>query len=841
MDLAAGTRLAHYEIRSQIGAGGMGEVYLAEDTKLRRKVALKLLSADLTKNADRLRRFEQEAQAASALNHPNILVIHEVGTEGETHFIATEFIEGETLRQRMHRNRVSVSEALDIATQVAGALSAAHKAGIIHRDLKPENIMIRPDRYVKVLDFGLAKLTEQHPASTDTEAPTLAKASTDPGTVLGTVNYMSPEQARGKTVDARSDIFSLGVVIYEMVAGRAPFEGETASDVISFILHKEPPPLARYSPDVPAELERIVAKALAKDKEERYQTAKDLLIDLKRLKQKQEFEAELERSVSPDTISGPPTGATGSGAAVASARESVAVSNGKAVRATSSAEYIVTEISRHKKATAVTLMVLLLGCVGLYFLLRPTTRPKEIGSPQASSISSVAVMPFVNVGGNADVEYLSDGISEALINNLSRLSQLKVIARSSAFKYKGKEVDVREAAKALGAGAVVTGRVFERGGNLQISVEMVNATDGTQMWGEQYSRPATDVQAVQSEISREIAERLRLKLTGAQEQQLTKRATENSEAYQLYLNGLFYGRKGSIEGYRKALDYSSRAAALDPRFALAHAAVADIYRFLGLNSLLDPKEAAAKGKAAAQKALELDEGLAEGHLALAGFKADEWDWEGAEREYRRTIELNPNLAQAHFRYSQGLAAVGRFDEAMAETKRAKELDPLRVVLSGQEGVILFYARRYGEAVQRLQDAFKLEPENGVILAFLGYAYAARGQYAEAIGAYQKQISLDGETTSALCYLGHAYAKSGKRDEALSVLDKLKRTKEYVSPSELAVFYAGLGDKEAAFESLERAYAAHDPQLQSLKVDPFLDPLRADPRFQDLVRRVGLPQ
>ena len=837
MTLATGTKLGHYEIRSRIGAGGMGEVYLAEDTKLRRKVALKLLSADLTKDADRLRRFEQEAQAASALNHPNILVIYEIGTEGDAHFIATEFIEGETLRQHLHRERRSIHDSLDIAAQVASALSAAHRAGIIHRDIKPENIMIRPDGYVKVLDFGLAKLTEQRSSSIDTEAPTVANANTDPGTVLGTLNYMSPEQARGKPLDARSDIFSLGVVIYEMIAGRAPFEGETSSDVMSFILHKEPPPLARYTPDVPTELDRIVAKALTKDKEDRYQTARDLLIDLKRLKQKEEFEAELERSVSPESISRPPAAATASGAAVTTASEAAVMSDRTAIRTTSSAEYIVSEIRRHKLGAllAMAAFIALTAIVVLFVYPRYFTAGSE------GAIRSVAVLPFQNLSGNPETEYLSDGISESLINSLSRLPQLKVVARNSSFKYKGQEIDVREVARALGVEGVITGRVVERGGNLQISVEIVNAREGIQLWGEQYSRRATDLQAVQSEISREIAERLRLRLTGAQEEQLGKRATENPQAFQLYLNGEFYSRKGGFESIKSSLDNFNQAVALDPKFALAWAGIARAYRYLAANGRIDPKEANPKAKETAQKALGLDESLAEAHMVLGQIKQDEWDWVGAEREYRRAIDLNPSLARAHNFYGDYLTKMGRTLEALAEVKRAQELDPLYSSPKGTEGEILCFARRYDEAIQQFQNVIKLEPNEGFVHAYLGITYSAKEMYGEAIEEYQKWMSIDGETTSALCYLGYALARSGRHGEAQATLDKLKRTKEYVSPAELAILYTGLGDKEGALSSLERAYDAHDLQMQFLKVDPHYDSVRGEPRFQDLVRRVGLPQ
>jgi serine/threonine-protein kinase len=836
MDLAEGSRLGRYEVRSQIGSGGMGEVYLAEDSNLHRLVAIKLLPAEFETDTDRLRRFEREAFAASTLNHPNILTIHEIGAEDGHHFIATEYVDGKSLREHMREKRLELHECLDIGMQVAFALAAAHAAGIVHRDIKPENIMIRKDGIVKVLDFGLAKPVQQvrKNIAAGAEAPTEQMHNTAPGILMGTATYMSPEQARLKETDARTDIWSLGVVLYEMVAGRPPFTGETVTDVTANIVHREPVPLVLAGTDVPTELDRIVTKALRKDKEERYQVVKDLALDLKSLRQRTEFEAELERTETPDHRSR--AGEHSGPVAPVTDYAPVATTGGDIHVTSSSAEYIVTEIRQHKTGALLTLaaIVALISVVGFVAYSYYFT-----GS--GAGIRSVAVLPFQDTGGNPEMEYLSDGLSESLISALSRLPQLKVIARSSSFKYKGQEVDLREAAKALGVGAIVTGRVAERAGNLQISVEMVNAADGTQMWGEQYSRPAADVQAVQSEISKEIAEKLRLRLTGAQEQQLAKRATNNSEAYQTYLNGLYYQRKGGMDAGRKSLDYYLRAAELDPNFALAQAGAADTYRWLALNSLLDPKDALAKGKAAAQKALEIDDSLAEAHLALAGFRTDEWDWAGAEREYRRAIELNPNLAQAYFRYSQYLPNLRKFDEALAQVRRAQELDPLRPNLKAQEGTILYYSGRYDEAIRLFQDNLRIDPENGISLVFLGYAYASKGQYAEAIDEYQKEIGLDGESTSSLCYLGQAYAMSGRRAEALAVLDKLKRTKEYVSPGELAVLYTGLGDKEAAFESLERAYAAHDPQLQFLKVDMFLDPLRSDPRFSDLVRRVGLPQ
>jgi TolB-like protein len=823
-----------------LGEGGMGEVYLAEDTTLRRLVAVKLLPAEFTADPDRLRRFEREAFAASSLNHPNILTIHEIGAEDGHHFIATEFIDGESLRQRLQDKRPELHEVLEIGVQVASALSAAHAARIVHRDIKPENIMVRKDGIVKVLDFGLAKLGgPEQKSALGAEAPTEVSYHTAPGILMGTVAYMSPEQARGKEVDARTDVWSLGVVLYEMLAGRLPFEGETITDVLGLILHKEPPPLTHLGAHIPAELDRIVTKALRKDQEERYQVVKDLGLDLKSLKQRLEFEAERERTETPEHGS-QTRGAAATregGAVTVRMSESAARPTGPAaggdIHTTSSAEYVVTGIRRHKLGAALVLGALVAAIAGLAYFY-------SVWGGKAS-INSVAVMPLVNVGKDPNTEYLSDGISESLINNLSQLPQLKVIARSSTFRYKGKEIDPEEVAKSLGVGAIVTGRIVQRGDELQVSVELMNVRDKTQMWGEQYVRRATDLQAVQAEIARAISEKLRLRLTGAQAQQLAKRATQNPEAYQLYLNGLFYQRKGNnIENFKKALDYFTQAVALDPQFALAYTGMP--FAYLNLASTGEaPAEMLAKARGAAQKALELDDSLAEAHHALAIIKRNEWDWPGAENGFRRAIELNPNLASAHGNYANYLSIVGRTAEAVAGIRRAQELDPLRIGIKAAEGAILYRARRYDEAIQVNQNVVKMQPDDAYAHVYLGMMYAAKEQYAEAVAGYQKNISLNGETSSTLCFLGYAYAKSGKRGEALAVLDKLKAGKENVSPAELAILYVGLGDKEAALESLERAYQAHDLQMQFLKVDPHYDALRSEARFQDLMRRVGLPQ
>jgi len=818
--------LGRYEVRTQIGAGGMGEVYLAQDLNLRRSVALKLLPAEFTKHEDRLRRFEQEACTASGLNHPNILTIHEIGSEGETHFIVTEFIDGESLRQHMTRNQMKLREMLDIVIQAASALTAAHEAGIVHRDIKPENIMVRRDGYVKVLDFGLAKLVEHQAA--DSDATTMV--NTDPGVVMGTARYMSPEQARGTDVDARTDIWSLGVVIYELMAGRVPFEGTTTGDMLGLILgERNAPPLARFARDVPPELERIVTKALTKEREERYQTVKDLALDLKSLRRQLEVDAELERTVPSELRA---ASETAGGRSTVSAAHQLAAP-------TSSAQYLVGEISRHKLKVGAILVMLLVGAAIAYYLLNFA----KVGAPGVAkpAVTSLAVLPFVNASNNPDAEYLSDGISESLINNLSQLPQLKVIARSSSFKFRGKEVNPQEVAKALGVEAILTGRVIQLGDQLQISAELVDTRDQTQLWGEQYTRKASDLLAVQAEISREIAERLRLKLTNAEQQQLAKRETANPPAHELVLKGRFYFDKGGTDNRNKAMEYYQQAIAIDPNYALAYAYLTDSYQVLINNSVLDPKEYLPKAEAAARKALELDEGLAEAHLALAQIKRHAWDWAAAEREYQRAIELNPNLVRARQSYSAYLSNMGRHDQAIIEIKHARELDPLSTPVNTHVGHRLFYARRYDEAIEALKRTLELTKTYPLTHIVLGYVYTEKGMYREAISAYEEAIKMGGVGPSIQISLGDAYAKAGERKRAQAILKRLQTSESYVSPGELATLYVALDEREQAFTSLEKAYSAHDLQLQYLGVDPSFDGLRGDPRFQDLVRRVGLPQ
>ena len=822
------TTLAHYRIISGIGAGGMGEVYLAEDTKLRRKVALKVLSADLTKNQDRLRRFEQEAQAASGLNHPNILTIHEIGSEADAHFIATEFIDGETLRNRMVRSRMSMREVLDAAVQVSGALAAAHSAGIIHRDIKPENIMLRPDGYIKVLDFGLAKLTEEKPVETTTEAPTIARANTDPGTVMGTLSYMSPEQARGKAVDARSDVFSLGIVVYEMVAGRTPFEGETPSDVISFILQTEPPPLTRFSPDVPAELERIVTKALAKDKEERYQTIKDMLIDLKRLKRSYEVDAELERSISPDSIRPRSAGE------VTGANKHQSASGEISSRTTSSAEYLLSEIRRHKGGAVAVLAILLIVLAGVIYFVY------FAGSNKA--IDSIAVLPLVNAGNDPNVEYLSDGIAESIINSLSQFPNLKVMSRGSVFRYKGREVDPQKVGNELSVRAVLTGRVSQRGDSLSVNVELVDARDNSQIWGQQYKRTLADVFAVQEEIAKEVSEKLKLRLGGGGSQQVVRRYTENLKAYQNYMQGRTQNDRRTRESLLAAIGYYEKAIEEDRNYPLAYSGLSEAYTNQGVAQYVPPIEGRRKAEENANKAIALDDNLAEGHAALGRSHTAfaPYDFVRGDRELLRAVELSPGLALVHQYLALSLIRQGRLDEGLEEILKARERDPLSSVIARSVAHPYYLKRDYARALDIIKRANDLGPsfsttwEVGV--------YAQTKEFDDALRQLEKSRQ-DRPNDPTLTYsTGMIYAAQGRRAETLQIISELERLSgtSMSQANFIAKIYGALGDKESAFTWLNRG--VESGALGAFYKDEYVwDVLRGDPRFSELLRRIGLAQ
>ncbi|HKS28511.1 MAG TPA: protein kinase [Pyrinomonadaceae bacterium] len=753
--------MGRYTVRSELGAGGMGEVYLAQDTQLDRVVALKILPPDFAASPERLRRFLQEARAASSLNHPNAAHIYEIGESEGGAFIAMEYVEGQTLGAKIIAGRLKPEEIADVGLQVADCLDEAHTKGIVHRDIKPSNIMLTQRGQVKVLDFGLAKVLRTSDEAVSSNIDTQVKTS--PGVVMGTIQYMSPEQALGREVDRRSDIFSLGAVLYAMATGRAPFTGSSVGETIDRILNSQPEAIARFNYELPPELERIVRKCMEKDRERRYQTARDLLNDLK----------SLESDSRSRTIS---------------------------------------------------------------------VKTAQRKSRSSRAIDSLAVLPLVNASADANMEYLSDGITESIINTLSQLPKLRVVARSTVFRYKGREVDAKEVGRELNVRAVLTGRVRHLGDVLVIGTELIDVDTDAHLWGEHYNRRLSDIFEVQEEIAREISEKLRVKLSGKERKQLMKRHTEDAEAYKLYLKGRFHWNKRTRESLKKGIDYFERAIEKDSNYALAFTGLADCYNSLSRFGWLSPAEAMPKAKDAAERALALDAHLAEAHNSRA-FVAEnyEWDWPTAEREYKRAIELNPNYATAHQWYGEYLATIGRFDEGLDELKQAEQLDPLSLIINSDLGLPYFFAREYDRAVEQWQKTVELDPDFWLAHYALALVYEQQGQYREAIAESKRALNLFGDSPWVLAGLGHIYAVAGETEAAHHVLDELKERGKglYVSPFDLALIYAGLGERDEALLWLEKAYEERNQWLTWLKVEPRLDSLRRDPRFSDLVRRVGL--
>ena len=792
MPVSAGAIFGRYEIRSPLGAGGMGEVYLAYDEQLKRLVALKILPDELSAKPDRLARFQQEAYATSALNHPNIVTIYGIGAAHGTHYIATEYVEGETLRQRLNRlpRPLPFNEALDIAVQTAQALAAAHEAHVIHRDVKPENIMRRRDGYVKVLDFGLAKLSEK-------DTGRLGQNLTNPGMVVGTVAYMSPEQARGLTVDERSDIFSFGVLLYEMLSYRLPFHGLTSSDTMAQILYRDPQPLSQTSVGVPPDVERIVLRALAKDCAARYPTMRALLDDLLPLKQQIDYETQR--------------------------------SNSRAQQKTVMADAAVS--SDWAIADAIAPTVLTNAGPGADWSTL-SGRPR---------IDSLAVLPLANASPDPGLEYLSDGITESLINTLSQLPQIRVLARATVFRYKGQAVAPEQLRQELGVRAVLLGRVIQFGNSLVVKAELVDTFDGAHLWGEEYRRLADDIFAVQDEISREISAKLRLKLSGEEQKRLVKRYTENAEAYRLYLLGRFALAKQTRDGCDQATRHFQQAIALDPSYALAYAGLADT--FYGLSSLhLPPDQAMPKARGAAEKALELDDSLAEAHAALGLIKFYyEWDWQGAEKAFKRAIELNPGYADAQHRYGWLLGFSGRLTESIAAIQRASELDPLSLEITSDLGLSFFFARNYAAALPHFQKALDGDPNSVWSHFFVGWAYEQMGNFEKAFAAYGRARQID-DAPLLRAAVAHLFAIDGGTAQARALFAEMLDLAaiRHVSPYHFAIVHTALGETDEAFARLEEAYAMRSEALVWLKVDPRLDPLRSDPRFIGLLQRVGLP-
>jgi len=762
-----GETVSHYRIVERLGAGGMGVVYRAEDTRLGRRVALKFLPEALARDPQALERFEREARAASSLNHPNICTIHDVDEHGGRRFIVMELLEGETLATLAGLGPMEPEAIARLGIEIAEALEAAHAAGILHRDIKPANVFVTTRGHAKLLDFGLAKLV--HPIQGD---DSVTRASlTSAGSTVGTVAYMSPEQTRGKALDGRSDLFSLGATMYEMATGRRAFCGDTPALVFDAILNRAPEPAERLNPRLPEELVRIVNKATEKDRDTRYQSAAELRADLKRL----------TRDSHGDRL--------------------------EPVR----------RASRWRKPTVAAAAAVAGSALALFFLRAPT-----------KTIDSLAVLPFVNTGGDPNAEYLSDGITESLINNLSQLAQVKVKSRNSVFSFKGKEADIQEAARRLGVSAIVTGRVTQRGDSLSIGVELVDASDNSQIWGGQYDRGMSDLLAVQQDMSREISERLRQKLSGTEQQKLVRLPTENTEAYQAYLKGRYYWNKRSEEGFKKAIEYFQQATDKDPNYALAYAGLADTYGLLPIYNLAPAKESFPKAKAAARRALALDDDLAEPHASVGwiAFRY-EWDWASADNEFRRATALKPSYATAHHWYALYLSEMNRHEEALAEIHRALELDPLSVPITATVGTVLFQARRYDAALEEVRKALEMDSGHPFALEQFGYLMLETGKYEEAVAALKR---------SGMSGVSRAYARAGRRGEALKSLDERPPQR----PSDVALTYAALGDLEKAFAWLEKAYSERDTAIIGAKVDPRFDALRSEPRFHELLRRLRFP-
>ncbi len=808
MALSPGTRLGPYEILAPLGAGGMGEVYRARDPKLGRDVAIKVLPEAVAGDAERLARFEREARSLASLNHPNIVTIFSIEESGGTRFLAMELVEGESLDTLLASGGLPLSRFFDIAVPLSEALSAAHERGIVHRDLKPGNVMVTREGRVKVLDFGLAK---RGPAESDpnlSNTPTESRAElTSEGQVFGTVAYMSPEQARGGKVDARSDVFSLGVLLYQMLTGRRPHEGASAVDIISSILRDKAPSVTDLRADVPPHLARILRRCLEKDPRDRYQTSRDVFNELKELR--------AETSLASPT---PPPRPAAAPAARAAWKRPAWV------------------------AAAAILLAAALYLAIRSGVLRPAPRA-QVSETEPPVIRSIAVLPLDNYSGDPNQEFFAEGMTDELTADLATISQLRVISRGSAMQFKGKQrPPTPEIARKLNVDAIVEGSVLRAGDKVRITAQLIDARSDRHLWAKSFERSSRDVLALQDELASAIAREIHVQLTPAEQSRLTRAPSVNPEAYDAYLKGRYYFNRPSDENLKKAITLFEEAIALDPNFAPAHSGLSDAYLWAGYNEgFLTASEARPKAKAAAEKAIQLDDQSAEGHASLATFKLFyEYDWAGSEREFRRAFALNPNYAFAHDQFGLGLAFQGRFEEAIAEGRRAAELDPLSPQVPLDNSIGLAWQGQYQAAKEQARRAADLDPTFFFPPWENGWIDIQAGKVKDAIPQFQKAKAMESPAFVS-AWLAYAYGASGDRARALAELEELKKLslRGSVTAFNMALVSLGSGDHARAVAYLEQAYASDTQWLGWLRNDRTFDPLRSEPRFVALMRKLGL--